>query len=396
MANSTKTNTVNVKVNKGSDMENLTMMQELNNKASNLTPREKKLWNQIRANSGVLMAYGIPGISKSATFRSIAEKMDLQYLDLRTSTMDETDLGAFPTVSEIEYNGKTMKVVDQTVPAWAIKANERPTLIHFEELNRCSANVRSAALGILLEKIIGSEFKFNENVFMVASGNPSTEHDMDVEEFGSALRNRLIPIQFELNLQQWKNEFADENVIPEVVSFLTQKPDYFGNTVHQLEKFMEDDNMTQYPSPRSWTFLSDYIKMYADDPQGYKAALQDVTTLKSYVGEIPAVSFVNYVLETFKVSVTDVLEGKDFTEFDSMTTQRIIQEFQDGYKFHNISKEERENWIEFMKFMSPEIRSGHLATLVKESNPNEVKEMKIYKKLIKLFKDDSEVIVNAL
>jgi len=126
-----------------------------------LSKRERRLWNIIKNNSGVLMAYGIPGISKSATFRSIAEKLGLNYIDLRTSTMDETDLGAFPTVSE--YEG--IKVVDGTVPKWAIKANEAPTLIHFEELNRCSEQVRSAALGILLERIIGSEFKFNSNVF---------------------------------------------------------------------------------------------------------------------------------------------------------------------------------------------------------------------------------------
>ena len=154
--------------------------------------------------------------------------------------------------------------------------------------------------------------------------------------------------------------------------------------------------MTQYPSPRSWTFLSDYIKMFSDDKEDYKAALQDVTTLKSYVGEIPAIAFVNYVLETFKVSVEDVLEGKDFSDFDNMTTQRMVQEFQDGHKYHELETEQRNNWIKFMEFMTPEIRSGHISTLVKESNPNNVKETKIYKKLIKLFKGDSEVIVKAL
>ena len=148
-------------------MNDSTMMALNTAALQELSPRERKYWNVIRTNAGVLMAMGIPGISKSATFNQIAKSLGMQYIDLRTSTMDETDLGSYPTVDDYETKeGKTIKVVDGTVPKWAIKANEMPTLIHFEELNRCPEQVRSAALGILNEKVIGSEFKFNKNGFL--------------------------------------------------------------------------------------------------------------------------------------------------------------------------------------------------------------------------------------
>jgi Mg-chelatase subunit ChlI len=379
------------------------IISALNTKSNDLSFREKKLWNVIRSNSGVLMAYGIPGISKSATFRSIADKLDMQYIDLRTSTMDETQLGAFPTVSEINHEGRSMKVVDDTVPAWAIEANNRPTLIHFEELNRCSANVRSAALGILLEKIIGAQFKFNENVFMVASGNPATDHDMDVEEFGSALRNRLIPIQFSLHLKDWQAEFAskkDEDgnarIINEVSRFLKNSPDYFGNTITQLEKFMDDeDNMTQYPSPRSWTFLSDYVKMF--DSADRKEALMDVKMMESFVGEKAAVSFINYVAETYKISVQDVLEGDvDYDQLDEMSVQRLTQEFQDNIVIHELNKKHLENWTTFVSFMSVEIRAGHISSVVSKMDSSDPKQIKFFNNFLSSFKKDARRIKDTI
>jgi hypothetical protein len=359
------------------------MMLALNTTAATkLSLREMKLWNMIRANSGVVMALGIPGISKSATFRTIASKLGLNYIDLRTSTMDETDLGVFPVVAEI--NG--VKVVESAVPAWAMCANERPTLIHFEELNRCSSNIRNAALGILLERIIGTKFKFNDNVFMVASGNPVTDFDNDVEVFGTALRNRMLPIKFELSLKDWLTEYANENVHPMVINFLKSKPDYFGNTVGQLEKhFQDDDSISQFPSPRSWTFMSDYISAFPEEMR--KEVMTDIVTLRSYVGEIAATSFVNYVTETFKVDVKDILKGKaDLKSLDNMTIQRIAQEFQDGYTYFGLNAKERTNWREFMKVMSDEHLAALTIGMVKTWNHNDKDQKKIFEELFTEFK----------
>lgn len=365
-------------------------MQYLTN-VKNLTTREQKLWNVIRNKSGVLMTYGIPGISKSATFKSIATKMGLKYFDLRATTMDETDLGVFPTLNtETNY-----KIVDHAVPAWAVEANKVPSLIHFEELNRCSSNVRNAVLGILLERIIGSNFTFNEHVYMVASGNPVTDHDSDVETFGFALRNRLIPVEFELTLNQWINEFAKDRVIPQVIEFLKLKPDYFGNTISQLNKFIDSDPQSQYPSPRSWTFLSDYVKGF--DVKEHKTVLVDRKMLQCFVGEIAASAFVNYINETFKVNVKDVLKGTvNLDTLDTMAVQRITQEFSDSYKLHELNKKEIANWNKFIDIMSDEIRAGHFSSLASTILNLSNEQKLIYKEIFNRYKKLAKLLVKTL
>jgi len=357
-----------------------------------LTLREMKLWNMIRTNSGVVMAIGIPGISKSATFRCIAKKLDLQYIDVRLATKDETDLGVYPSISEMTINGVTHKVVDGAVPAWAIKANSRPTLIHFEELNRCSSPIRNAALGILLERIIGENFTFNNDVYMVASGNPSTDVDADVETFGTALRNRAIFVNFELKLDDWVKEYATAHVHPTVISFLKHKRDYFGNSIDQMEKYIDESNpMSQYPSPRSWTFLSDYIKAFPEEMQ--KDVMTDTVALTSYVGELAAVGFVNYVVETYKVDVKDVLSGKaDFENLNSMTVQRICQEFAEGYKYLELNEKQRTNWKLFMRVMSDEILAAHAVVLVNSWDHQDPKQTVIFKELLQEFSAIVDVV----
>lgn len=360
---------------------------------SKLSVREKKIWNLIRSKSGVVMAYGIPGISKSATFKSIANKMGLKYFDLRASTLDETDLGVFPTISEKVVSGLSLKIVDHAVPSWAIEANETPSLIHFEELNRCSSSVRNAVLGILLERIIGCSFNFNNHVYMVASGNPISDFD-DVEEFGFALRNRLIPIQFELTLNQWINEFAHNNVHPIVIDFLKTKPDFFGNTYTQLNKFIDKDSMTQYPSPRSWTFLSDYLKEFNSDEQ--KEILNDRKTFSYFVGEIASTAFVNYVMEVNKISVKDILIGKKIDNLDNMTIQRITTEFHEEYLIHNLNTKELENWMFFIDIMSDEIKAGHLSSIACNLKNLTEKEICNYNLIFKKYNEISKIILKTI
>ncbi len=379
-------------------MNNSTMMALNTAALQELSPRERKYWNVIRTNAGVLMAMGIPGISKSATFNRIAKALGMQYIDLRTSTMDETDLGSYPTVDD--YNtpdGRSIKVVDGTVPKWAIKANEMPTLIHFEELNRCPEQVRSAALGILNEKVIGAEFKFNKNVFMVASGNPATDHDMDVEEFGSALRNRMIFMEFELSKEEWFDGYATENVLPEVCNFIEHKPEMFGNTVAQLNRLLDKaDNTSQYPSPRSWTFLSDYFKGFEKGEERNDAML-DHDMVRAFVGKKGADAWVTFITAVFKVSVKDILSGKaDIENIATSNCQRLLSEFQEGHKIPDLNAKQLKNWSAFVEILTDTLKAGHISILLDHMGGTDTDGIIAYSKFLKPFNDIVDRIDNAL
>ena len=145
------------------------MSKEMLETLGNLTEKERKYFAIMWAKYGVLFISSKPGVAKSAIGRSIAEKMGFAYLDMRLSMSDESDF-KYPYLEDGVFDGKPIKVSGYAVPRWAYEANQRPTLIHFEELNRAPQFVRNAALQILLEREIG-EFKFNSNVIMMASGN---------------------------------------------------------------------------------------------------------------------------------------------------------------------------------------------------------------------------------
>ncbi len=274
------------------------MPQAFIDKLDTLTKREQSYFRMMWGKSGVMYITAKPGVAKSAIARSIAQKMGFRYMDIRLSMVDETDVGLYPNVSDVEG----VKCLDFVVPRWALEANKQPTIIHFEELNRASQSVRNAALQILLERQIGVNFKFNDTVLMMSSGNLGDEDGTDVEEFDSALNNRLIHIKHTLSFPEWVEGFAKNNVHKMVVSYLQSHPENLYKT---------SDNSQAYATPRSWTFLSDFIvSNFGMDagPREFLPILKEVAA--GYVGN-SAMKFIQYCEDMLNININDVINDYD-------------------------------------------------------------------------------------
>lgn len=277
--------------------------QEFEAKLVNLTDREQTYFRIMWAKYGVLYITAKPGVAKSAIARSIADKMGFRYMDLRLSMVDETDVGLFPSVGEVEG----IKCLEHVVPKWAIEANKQPTIIHFEELNRASQAVRNAALQILLERQIGINFAFNDTVLLMASGNLGDEDNTDVEEFDSALNNRLIHYKHVLTTDEWIKNFAEKNVHKTIVSYIKAHPE---------QMYKVTDGAQAYATPRSWTMLSEFItKNYGKDadPRVFLPLLKKVAA--SYVGN-SAMKYVQYCEDMLNINIMDVLNDYDRVKDD--------------------------------------------------------------------------------
>ena len=271
---------------------------EFQEKLSLLTNREQSYFRMMWGKSGVLYITARPGVAKSAIARSIAKKMNFRYMDIRLSMVDETDVGLYPHVSDVEG----VKCLDFVVPRWALEANKQPTIIHFEELNRASQQVRNAALQILLERQIGVNFKFNDTVLMMSSGNLGDEDGTDVEEFDSALNNRLIHIKHTLSFPEWADGFAKDNVHKMIVSYLQAHPENLYKT---------SDGAQAYATPRSWTFLSDFIvSNFGEDahPKDFLPSLREIAS--GYVGN-SAMKFLQYCEDMLNININDILNDYD-------------------------------------------------------------------------------------
>jgi len=289
-------------------------------KFNTLTERQKKYFRIMNSQSGVLFITAEPGVAKSAIMRCIAEKLGFQYFDVRLSMVDEIDVGLFPYRREMEIDlndgteeGKKalISVMSYAIPEWAYMANQKPSIVHFEELNRAPLAVRNAALQLLLERAIGTTFKFNENVMMVSSGNLGEKDGTDVEEFDRALNNRLIHFEHTITIPEWVEDFAEGRIHPVVINFLKSHEEHF---LHSFDEKRSLESVA-YATPRSWTFLSDYIVSNYGMDSSIRDWADDIRELGvSYVGVGANQRFIRYLDESLRFGVKDLLDRYDEIE----------------------------------------------------------------------------------
>lgn len=350
-----------------------------------LSPREKRYYKMMNAKSGVLYITAAPGYAKSAIMRSIAQKMGCQYFDIRLSMVDETDVGLFPAIDTQEVDGKQQKMLAHVAPRWAYLANTKPTIIHFEELNRSTLAVRNAALQMLLEREIGTFFKFNSNVMMCASGNLGEADGTDVEEFDQALNNRLIHIEHMLPYPEWVEQYAEENVCPVIIQFLKT------HTEHYYKKPDERNQKNKaYATPRSWTFLSDYIfnnfgaemvtrldslgKEILDETTNEPKLFKKFPNVRTWINDIQEIghgyigasnaAFIRYCQDTLKISLDDILNSFDEREEDIKNFNRdkkseLLTNMRER-KISSLKEKQQENLIKFLQTISDDEIVGYL------------------------------------
>jgi hypothetical protein len=366
-----------------SDVKDFSKMpDQIKERMALLTPRERKYFMTMWPKSGVLFITSKPGIAKSAIARSIADKMGFDYQDVRLSMADETDF-KFPFLKDRDYKGNIFKVTGSAIPDWAFEANSRPTIIHFEELNRAPQFVRNAALQILLERQIG-QFQFNDSVLMMASGNLGDEDGTDVEEFDNALNNRLIHFNHTLGADEWIENFAKENCHSSVVSYIRAYP----------EKLYQNptENSKAYATPRSWRFLSDFIvSNFGKDsgPREFLPALQEVA--HGYVGN-GAQRFLQYCQEMVNITIQDIIDRfdkveKELDKYNRDKNSELINSLKE-YDIKKLSDKQLDNVTKFLKRVGHDELTAYLLHVL--DNVPDVSDPKI-KKFMQTFKD---VLVN--
>ena len=331
------------------------MPQWLVDKLPSLTAKEKKYFAVMWAKYGVLNITSKPGVAKSAIGRSIAQKTGFRYIDIRLSMIDETDVGLYPDVSTIESDGSMVKCLDFVVPRWAIEANKQPTIIHFEELNRASQQVRNAALQILLEREIGMNFKFNENVLMMSSGILGDEDGTDVEEFDSALNNRLIHVDHSLSVDEWIGDFATENCHQLVSSYIKTHPEQLYKT---------SDNAKGYATPRSWTMLSRFItRNFGKEasPRDFLPSLKKVA--HSFVGN-SAMKFIQYCEDMLNISIQDVINNydgikKDLEKYNRDKNSELIHSLKE-IDISTLTEKQLSNIVKFLGRVGDDEKTAYL------------------------------------
>jgi hypothetical protein len=327
-----------------------------------LTEKELNYFRVMAGQYQVLFLKGRPGVAKSAIAKSIADKLNMTYIDLRLPTKDEVDLGVYPVIVQEKYkdeNGNTLSipVVNHGLPdwAWMTRDKSRNFMINFEELNRASQGVRDAALGILLERRVGHNFVFGDNVYMVATGNLGQEDGTTVDELDTATKGRLVTIIHDTDAVTWVQDYAKDNVHPDIVKFIEAHPhEYYPD----LKENGTNDAIT---SGRSWDGMSKaIIANFGKDSTVDQYSAFILKMGKGYVGS-RAAKFIKFMQDNKTWTLDDVIQGKvkDYTKINRDNMAEISKDLL-AKGVADLNKTQFNRVVKFARSLDPDVLTGLL------------------------------------
>jgi len=182
--------------------------------------------------------WGPPGIGKSQVVRQTAASIDLKLVDIRAVLLDPVDLRGLPRISQ---DGRSHWCAPAFLPI------EGSGVLFLDELNAAPPLVQAACYQLVLDRKLG-EYQLPDNWSVVAAGN--REQDRAVSHrMPSALANRFVHIDFEVDADQWLEWARKSGISRQVRAFIRFRPSL-------LHDFDPKKETRAFASPRSWEFVS--------------------------------------------------------------------------------------------------------------------------------------------
>lgn len=219
------------------------------------------LKNSAKAVTKVLKAgltpllLGAPGMGKSSIMKELANTANLQLIDMRLAQMEPQDLLGLPN-----FNHETKRARYMPMESFPLQGDPLPEgkdgwLLFLDELPNAATAVQVAAYRLILDRELGSS-KIHDNCLIAAAGNRE-EDDCFVTPMPSALKNRMVHLEVELNHQEWLDHAIKAGYDYRVVSFIGFSPD-------KLFSRYEDSEESAYATSRTWEFVSQLIEDETD------------------------------------------------------------------------------------------------------------------------------------
>lgn len=236
-----------------------------------------------------VFVWGNPGVGKSSLIRQIALAKDMEFIDLRLSLLDPTDLRGIPFFEADEKKAVWAK------PEFLPDTNSKAFGILFlDEINSAPPTIQAAAYQLILDRKIG-EYELPCNYAIIAAGNYESDRGVTYR-MPTPLANRFVHLDFDLDFDEWKSWAYESNIDKRIISFLAYKP-------QNLFTFDAKSKEKSFATPRSWSFVDDVLKSSLP-----LDLLEEV--ISGAIGKESAVEFVNYckVMKDLP-NIDEILEG---------------------------------------------------------------------------------------
>lgn len=244
--------------------------------------------------------WGPPGVGKSRLCSQVTEEERVDFIDMRLSMKDPSDIKGLPFPQE----GKAKWLPPTELPS------EGRGIILLDELNLAPPLVQASAYQLILDRKVG-EYSLPEGWRIIAAGNKA-EHGANVFKMPAPLRNRFIHIDFDYNLDDWRNWAIKNDIRTEVIEFISFRPDL-------LFDFKPDKQENAFPTPRSWEFVSDILQSENTDEE----LIHQIIT--GTVGAGAASEFKSYIkLRSSLPDIEEILAGKNHPLKDPDTMCSVV------------------------------------------------------------------------
>lgn len=287
-----------------------------------------------------LFIWGPPGIGKSQIMRQIADEMEYDFIDIRLSQMDPTDLRGIPY--PVGGDGNEDLGMAWAPPAVLPRKEDAKAIILLDELNTAPQSIQAAAYQLVLDRKLG-EYTLPKNCVVMAAGNRETDKGATYK-MPTPLLNRFVHIEMKHDFEDWQTWALENRVHKDVVGYLTfSKGDLF--------KFDPTSASRGFPTPRSWEYVSRIIQDNPNLPNEVMLAL-----VAGSVGDGIAIQFMEYRQHAAQLpNPSDILKGK-VTKLESKETSvyyaltaGMCYELKEAYEKAQESSDEKKAMEEWHK-----------------------------------------------
>ena len=237
----------------------------------------------IEANQPVML-HGSPGVGKSAVVRQVAAQRGIELIDLRLSQLDSVDLRGVPSVD-----------TKKRITSWNTP-NFLPTdgkgILFLDEINSAAQATQAAAYQLVLDRKLG-DYVLPPGWVIIAAGNRSTDRAI-VNQMSTALKNRFVHINYEVNVDDWCDWALRNDIAIEVLGFIRFRPMLLNEFEQRNDSKEERDRVQRlkdaqaFATPRSWEFLSKVVQQKPSADIEYEL-------YTGIVGEGAAAEFMGYL-----------------------------------------------------------------------------------------------------
>jgi len=210
-------------------------------KASNIT----KVVNRLIIQKLPVFIWGAPGIGKSSIVKQIASEQRLEFLDLRLSLLDPTDLKGIPF-----FNAETNEGV-WAKPSFLPSEPDSKGILFLDEINTAPPAVQASAYQLILDRKVG-EYELPKGWSIVAAGNRENDRGV-VYKMPPPLANRFVHFEMEVDFSDWKAWAFKAGIESSIIAYLAYDKS-------MLFTFDATSNEKSFATPRSWEYVDSIVK----------------------------------------------------------------------------------------------------------------------------------------